>query len=189
VLNDVGQRQSAFGQRTLRTQPSEHHCGNVEGSRESRLDEAGVRCVDTVCWFPMLKRHADQAHREWQLDVAKAAFVTIDEVLQEERNVAPLQIAAPTQLLCDIRETSDDQCSAVLKYTTRMGLLYWPASRSRMTASSSVALSSASRQDPAESAKIVHHQVDVVIVTVGSGSEGSTPDLVGADGTRSQTIH
>jgi hypothetical protein len=49
------------------------------------------------------------------LDVAQAAFVTIDEVSHAERNVAPLQIAAPTQLLCEIRETSFDQCSAVLK--------------------------------------------------------------------------
>src|SRR3954467_8518988 len=56
-------------------------------------------------------------------------------------------------------ETSLDQPSAVLKLTTRTGLLYWPVSRSWMTVSRSAVLA----PDPAMLTEIVHHQVDVLI--------------------------
>jgi hypothetical protein len=36
------------------------------------------------------------------LDVVITAFVAVDELLQEERNVRLLQVAAPPQLLGDI---------------------------------------------------------------------------------------
>src|SRR3982074_2938008 len=45
---------------------------------------------------------SDQADRQRQLNVAVPALVAIDEILQEERNVALLQIAAPAQLLGDV---------------------------------------------------------------------------------------
>jgi hypothetical protein len=57
--------------------------------------------------------------------------------LQEERNVALLQVAAPAQFMGDSSETSSDQRSAVLKAMTRIGLLYWPPRRSWMTVSRS----------------------------------------------------
>ena len=40
--------------------------------------------------------------RQRQLDVAVAAFVAVDEILKEERNVALLQIAALAQFLGDV---------------------------------------------------------------------------------------
>ena len=45
---------------------------------------------------------SDQADPQWQLDVMITAFVTVDEVLQEERNVTLLRVAASPQLLGDI---------------------------------------------------------------------------------------
>src|SRR5206468_21386 len=47
-------------------------------------------------------RALEQPHRQRELNVAIAAFVTIDEVLQEKRNVAKLQIAAAPQLMRDL---------------------------------------------------------------------------------------
>jgi len=46
--------------------------------------------------------YSDQTHRQRQLNVAIAAFIPVGEVLQEERHVPHLQIAAPPQLLRDI---------------------------------------------------------------------------------------
>src|ERR1700754_4531408 len=71
-----------------------------------------------------------------QFDAGVLADDPLDEILQEERNVDLLQTP----------ETSCDHPWAVLKGTMRTGLWYWPPSRSRMMASSSAALSSASRQ-------------------------------------------
>src|SRR5882762_674141 len=41
-------------------------------------------------------------NRQWQLDVVIPAFIAVDEVLQEERNVTLLQVAALPQHLGDI---------------------------------------------------------------------------------------
>jgi hypothetical protein len=41
-------------------------------------------------------------HRERQLDIAVPAFVAIGEILQEERDISRLQIAAPAQLVGDV---------------------------------------------------------------------------------------
>lgn len=50
--------------------------------------------------FPTLERHrSDQADRQRQLDVAVPTFMTVDEILKEERNIALLQIAGSPQLL------------------------------------------------------------------------------------------
>jgi hypothetical protein len=43
-----------------------------------------------------------QPHRQRQLNVAVAAFVAVDKILQEKRNVALLQVAAAPQLVGDL---------------------------------------------------------------------------------------
>ena len=64
-----------------------------------------------------------QAHRQRQLNVVVSAFVLLDEILQIDRDVAQLQIAAPAQLVGNVaRDVSCDHFSAVLKPTTRTGL-------------------------------------------------------------------
>lgn len=54
---------------------------------------------------PPLERHAlDHADWQRQLDVVVAALIAIDEILQEERHVAPLLVATPAQFPCDVDE-------------------------------------------------------------------------------------
>jgi hypothetical protein len=72
------------------------------------------------------------------LDVAIAALIVVGEILQEKRDVANPQIAAPTQLAGDMFGNYSDHRSAVLKAMTRIGLLYWPESMFWMTGSRSV---------------------------------------------------
>ena len=66
--------------------------------------------------FLALERHwLDQADRQRQLDVAVAAFMAVDEILQVERNVTLLQIAAPAQFKRNVGRDVFHQRSAVLK--------------------------------------------------------------------------
>ena len=76
----------------------------LDRCRQRGFDEAGKRRLDADRrWLLALERPwSDQAHGQRQLYVAVAAFVAVDEVLEEERNVAHLQIAAPAQLMGDI---------------------------------------------------------------------------------------
>jgi hypothetical protein len=77
----------------------------LDRARELGLDEAGKRRLgaDRGRFGAGIGHGSDQAHRQWKLDVAMSTLVAIDEVLQEERNVAHLQIAAPADLLRDVR--------------------------------------------------------------------------------------
>ena len=58
------------------------------------------------------------------------SLVAIDEVLEMRGHVVQLQVAARCSSCATSSETSSDQRSDVLKATTRIGRLYWPAIRS-----------------------------------------------------------
>jgi hypothetical protein len=57
-------------------------------------------------------------------------FVPICEILQVKRDVSRLQIATAVQFVRYVLGNVFRQRSVVLKATTRIGLLYWPVSRS-----------------------------------------------------------
>jgi hypothetical protein len=76
----------------------------IDRGGECRLNESGERRLRADgCRSLTLEGHGlDQAHRQRHLDVAIAAFVTINEVVQEERNIAQLKVAALPQLMGNI---------------------------------------------------------------------------------------
>ena len=59
-----------------------------------------------------------------------AILVPFDEIRDRSGDLAHLQIAATAQFAGDVLGNIFRQRSAVLKATTRIGLPYWPVSRS-----------------------------------------------------------
>jgi hypothetical protein len=76
----------------------------LDGGSERRFDEAGERSLDTDgCRFLALERHvSDQADRQRQLNVVVTALVSVDEILQADRDVAHLKIAAVAQFMGNV---------------------------------------------------------------------------------------
>ena len=89
---------------------------------------------------------SDQADRQRQLDVPIPALIAIDEVLQKERNVALLQIAAPPQLLGDIGGNVLRAFLGSIEPDQVNWIFILTGQRVDNDASSSAARSSASRQ-------------------------------------------
>jgi hypothetical protein len=71
---------------------------------KGRLDEPGEGRLDADGrgLFALKSHGSHQSDRQRQLDVAIAAFITIDEILQEKRDVAQLLIATLAQFGGDL---------------------------------------------------------------------------------------
>jgi hypothetical protein len=62
-----------------------------------------------------------KAHRERELNVVITAFVAIDEILQEERNITHLKIAAGAQFARDVGGNIFRPMLGRVETTTRTG--------------------------------------------------------------------
>ena len=96
-----------------------------------------------------------------------SAFVAIDEVLQEERNVTLLQVAAPAQLLGDVGGNVLRPFFGGIEadHANRVFIL-----AGQQVENDGLELGRAVvgfAPDPAEPAEVVYHQADVMIVAVG----------------------
>jgi hypothetical protein len=93
--------------------------------RQRRLDESWKVGPDAAGWRlrPGIRHGSHQAHRKRKLDIVVSALVPLHEILQIEGHAPLLQIAAAAKLLGDIAGHIRDHFSAVLKPTTRTGLL------------------------------------------------------------------
>jgi hypothetical protein len=78
---------------------------SLDRGGERGFDESGKPCLDADRRrFSPLERHdSHQAHWRRQLDIAVPAVVSIDEILQEKRHIAALQIATHPQFLGVVR--------------------------------------------------------------------------------------